>query len=61
MQVEYIEHISKLEPLIIAEMKSSKFRGSITNMAKLMPPKKELTIVVDTHLEITGQKVPVRL
>lgn len=35
MQAEYIEHISKLEPLIINEMKSSKFRGSITNMAKL--------------------------
>lgn len=61
MQTQYIEHISKLEPLIINEMKSSKFRGSITNMAKLMPPKRELTIVIDTVLDITGQKVAVRL
>ena len=61
MQTQYIQHISKLEPLIIAEMKKSKFRGSITNMAKLMPPKRELSIVIDTIIDITGQKIPVRL
>lgn len=61
MQAEYVEHISKLEPLIIGEMKNSKFRGSITNMAKLLPPKKELSIVIDTTLDITDQIVPVRL
>ena len=61
MQAQYIEHISKLEPLIIKEMKTSKYRGSITNMAKLMPPKRELAIVIDTILDITNQKVAVRL
>jgi hypothetical protein len=54
MQAQYIQHISKLEPLIIQEMKKSKYRGSITNMAKLLPPKRELTIVIDTTLDITG-------
>lgn len=61
MQTQYIQHISKLEPLIIKEMKSSRYRGSITNKAKLMPPKRELAIVIDTTIQVTGQKLAVRL
>ena len=61
MQAQQIEHIAKLEPLIINEMKSSTFRGSVTNMAKLDPPDRELCIVIDTNLVIQGDSVPVRL
>lgn len=61
MQTQYIDHIAKLEPLIINEMKTSPFRGSVTNQAKLNPPERELSIVVDTNLVIAGDPVPVRL
>lgn len=61
MQTQYIEHIAKLEPLIIEEMKSSPFRGSVTNQAKLDPQEREMSIVIDTNLVIAGDPVPVRL
>lgn len=61
MQNQFIEHIKKLEPLLINEMKNSKFKGSITNMAKLQPPKRELCILIDTFLTVTNQKVDVRV
>lgn len=61
MQNQFIDHIIKLEPLLINEMKSSKFKGSITNMAKLQPPKRELCILIDTFLTVTNQKVDVRI
>jgi len=61
MQNQYISHICKLEPLIIKEMKDSKFRGSITNMAKYQPPKRELSILIDTFVTVSNQKVDVRL
>ena len=61
MQNQYIAHICKLEPLIIKEMKESKFKGSITNMAKLRPPKRELCLVIDTFIMVSNKKCEVRM
>ena len=61
MHMGLVEHINKLEPFIIKEMRGSRFRGSITNMAKSPPNKRELCILIDTSIKIGERYLPVRL